>query len=281
MGEDKKNPFSAWSHQNSVSWYLVSYCRRSQEIFCFAVISFSRAWTSSPDLIILPLTITFLTIFTMFRLTRWTHLTQTSHCDRETFTPTWFSPSQSRSFIMTIVLQIIMNHDYCCLASIMISPPLQLVSAAEAIEKLSAAAAAGLNQDTIEDFTDPVKFIMLTVQNLTSISIIIFAKRCETSLTAQCEKQLRKTKTSGDRFLLPSMFSSSSSSLYSRWFSCNKQWMSVIDVSAPLRVFLSGECRPFLSWIQKIQQLMWAIIMKVMSIVQRPCQLNQCVQLKL
>ena len=150
------------------------------------------------------------------------------------------------------------NHDdhYCCLASIMISPPLQLVSAAEAIEKLSAAAAAGLNQDTIEDFTDPVKFIMLTVQNLTSISIIIFAKRCETSPTAQCEKQLRKTKTSGDRFLLPSMFSSSSSSLYSRWFSCNKQWMSVIDVSAPLRVFLSGECRPFLSWIQKIQQLM-------------------------
>ena len=115
---------------------------------------------------------------------------------------------------MTIVLQIIMNHDdhYCCLASITISPPLQLVSAAEAIEKLSAAAAAGLNQDTIEDFTDPVKFIMLTVQNLTSISIIIFAKRCETSLTAQCEKQLRKTKTSGDRFLLPSMFSSSSSS---------------------------------------------------------------------
>merc|ERR1719278_1289634 len=44
-------------------------------------------------------------------------------------------------------------------ANLVLAESEQLVSAAEAIEKLSAAAAAGLNQDTIEDFTDPVRDI--------------------------------------------------------------------------------------------------------------------------
>ena len=51
----------------------------------------------------------------------------------------------------------------------------QLVSAAEAIEKLSAAAAAG--QDTIEDFTDPVSssiiFIFVFIVVIIAIIVIV------------------------------------------------------------------------------------------------------------
>ena len=47
----------------------------------------------------------------------------------------------------------------------------QLVSAAEAIEKLSAAAAAG--QDTIEDFTDPVSIIFIFIFIVVILAIIV------------------------------------------------------------------------------------------------------------
>ena len=50
----------------------------------------------------------------------------------------------------------------------------KLVSAAEAIEKLSAAAAAG--QDTIEDFTDPVSSIIVVLIIVIIVIVVIIVK---------------------------------------------------------------------------------------------------------